>query len=72
MVRHLRRIQQLAVAVTIAVLMTNICLGQTAAADSERQIAIAAEQQGSYVEAQTAWQAFSKTHPCLLYTSRCV
>ena len=63
MVRHLRRIQQLAVAVTIAVLMTNICLGQTAAADSERQIAIAAEQQGSYVEAQTAWQAFSKTHP---------
>jgi tetratricopeptide (TPR) repeat protein len=64
MVRHLRRIRQLAVAVTIALLMTEICLGQTAAAaDSERHIAIAAEQQGNYVEAQTAWQAFSKAHP---------
>jgi len=64
MVMYVKRILQLAVAVTMALPMTEICLSQTAtAAAGERQTAIAAEQQGNYVEAEIAWQAFSKTHP---------
>jgi tetratricopeptide (TPR) repeat protein len=63
-VMHVRRILQLAVAVTMALPMADVCVGQTAAtADSERQIAIAAEQQGNYVEAETAWRAFLKVRP---------
>jgi len=64
MVMHVRRILQLAVAVTMALPMADVCLGQTAATqDSERQMAIAGEQQGNYVEAETAWRAFLEAHP---------
>ena len=41
-----------------------VCPGQTAAApESQRQTALALEQQGRNVEAETAWRAFLKTHP---------
>jgi tetratricopeptide (TPR) repeat protein len=64
MVICVRRILQLAVAVTMALPMAEICVSQTATtAAGERQTAIAAEQQGDYVEAEIAWRAFSKTHP---------
>jgi tetratricopeptide (TPR) repeat protein len=64
MVIDVRRILQLAVVVTMALPMTGTCVSQTATnAASDRQAAIAAEQQGNYVEAEIAWRAFSKTHP---------
>jgi tetratricopeptide (TPR) repeat protein len=64
MVMYVRRILQLAVAVTMTLPMADICVGQTAAAaESERQKAIAGEQQGNYVEAETAWRAFLKVRP---------
>jgi len=64
MVMCVRRILQLAMALTMALPMAEICASQTATtAADERQIAIAAEQQGNYVEAETAWQAFSKNNP---------
>jgi tetratricopeptide (TPR) repeat protein len=61
---YVRRILQLAVAVTMTLPIAGICVGQTAAAtESERQKALAAEQQGNYVEAETAWHAFLKVRP---------
>src|SRR4051812_22680533 len=39
------------------------CLGQTTAADKQRQTAIALEQQGEYVDAEAAWRAFLKAQP---------
>jgi tetratricopeptide (TPR) repeat protein len=64
MVIHVRRILELVVAVTMMLPMADICLGQTAAtADNERQMAMAWEQQGNYVEAETAWRAFLKVRP---------
>jgi tetratricopeptide (TPR) repeat protein len=64
MVMNVRRILQLAVAVTMTLPLNQICVGQTAAtAASERQIAIGAERQGNYVEAETAWRAFLKVRP---------
>jgi tetratricopeptide (TPR) repeat protein len=63
-VMYVRRILQLAVAVTMTLPIAGICVGQTAAAtESERQKALAAEQQGNYVEAETAWHAFLKVRP---------
>jgi tetratricopeptide (TPR) repeat protein len=64
MVMYVRRILQLAVAITMTLPIAGICVGQTATAtESERQKAIAAEQQGNYVEAETAWRAFLKVRP---------
>jgi len=64
MAKHVRRILQLAVAVAMAMPMTGICASQTATpALSERQIAIAAEQQGNPIEAEAAWRAYLKANP---------
>jgi tetratricopeptide (TPR) repeat protein len=64
MVMCLRRILQLAVAVAVAIPMAEFCVSQTATtAADERQTAIAAEQQGRYVEAETAWRSVSKDDP---------
>ena len=63
-VMYVRRILQLAVAVTMTLPMAGICVGQTAAAaESQRQKAITAEQQGNFFEAETSWSAFSKLRP---------
>jgi tetratricopeptide (TPR) repeat protein len=63
-VTYVRRILQLAVTVTMALPMAGICGGQTAAAvESERQKAIAGEQQGDFDEAETAWRTFLKVRP---------
>jgi len=63
-VMYVRRILQLAVAVTMTLPMAGICVAQTAAAaESQRQKAITAERQGNFVEAETAWSAFSKLRP---------
>jgi tetratricopeptide (TPR) repeat protein len=64
MVMWVKRILRMALAVAMALSMAGICVGQTATtANSERQIAIVAEQQDNYVDAETAWRAFSKVHP---------
>jgi tetratricopeptide (TPR) repeat protein len=48
---------------TLALATAN-CPAQTAAAaDHERQTALALEQQGQYPEAEAAWRAFLKDHP---------
>ncbi len=60
----LRRILRLAVAVAMTLQLTGRCVGQTATtAASERQAAIAAEQQGNNIDAETAWRAVLKIHP---------
>ena len=64
MATYVKRILCQAMAVTMTLLIAEICVGQTATtAATERQIAIAAEQQGNYVDAETAWRAFLKAHP---------
>ncbi len=49
---------------TTVAMATAVCLGQVAAVpNSQRQEAIALEQQGNNVEAEAAWRAFLKIHP---------
>jgi tetratricopeptide (TPR) repeat protein len=40
-----------------------VCLGQASPPQSQRQTALALEQQGSNVEAEAAWRVFLKAHP---------
>jgi tetratricopeptide (TPR) repeat protein len=40
-----------------------LCLGQASPPPSQRQIALALEQQGKNVEAEAAWRVFLKAHP---------
>ena len=40
-----------------------VCLGQASPPQSQRQIALALEQQGKNVEAEAAWRVFLKAHP---------
>jgi tetratricopeptide (TPR) repeat protein len=64
MVMCVRRILRIAVAVTMTLQMADLCVGQTAAtAANDRQTAITAEQQGNYIDAETAWRGFSKANP---------
>jgi tetratricopeptide (TPR) repeat protein len=64
MVIHVRRILHLAVAVMTMLPTAEIRAVQTAeAADDERPIAIAREQQGDFAGAETAWHAILKVHP---------
>jgi tetratricopeptide (TPR) repeat protein len=62
---HVKRVVQLAIALTFTLALTILnCPAQSAAdADHERQVALASEQQGQYPEAAAAWRAFSKRHP---------
>jgi tetratricopeptide (TPR) repeat protein len=64
MVMYARRILHLAVVVAMTLPMAEMWAGQTAAtADDERQMGIAKEQQGDFVEAEAAWRAILKVHP---------
>ena len=50
--------------ILITVAMAAVCLGQSLTEpNSQRQAAIALEQQGNNVEAEAAWRAFLKIHP---------
>ena len=64
MVMDVRRILHLAVVAAMTLPTAEMWAGQAAAtADNERQMAIADEQQGDFVEAEAAWRAVLKIHP---------
>ena len=59
----MRQAIQLGVGLFLAIAAT-YCPGQTAAAaENQRQTALALEQQGKNVEAEAAWRAYLKAHP---------
>lgn len=61
---YVKRIVHLAVTFLMLLPMTEMSFGQAEAnAASERQRAIAQEQQGNNAEAEAAWRALSKLHP---------
>ncbi|HEX3893307.1 MAG TPA: tetratricopeptide repeat protein [Terracidiphilus sp.] len=63
MALYARQILQFATSVCMALFMAGICVSQTGTTTvDERQIAIAAEQQGNLVGAETAWKAVSIAH----------
>jgi tetratricopeptide (TPR) repeat protein len=56
-----RRVAFLGIVLTVA--MSTAGPGQTKTPDPQRQAALALEQQGKNVEAETAWHAYLKAHP---------
>ena len=65
MVIYVKQIAQPVGVLALALAMA-VCVGSAqskAAADHERQTAIAYEQQGQFTEAEAAWRAVLKAHP---------